>query len=222
MPVQLEVSLNDDAVRRLLDVIQAKSRNMKPAFRIIGETIKASVERSFEIGGRPDKWARLRQVTIKERLEKRKWPGQILVRSGALKRSINYRAESDHAVVGSTSKYAAVHQFGAKKGSFGTFTVHVAGKFRKVGKAGRSGATLYEDSGYSRKKGKRFKKSGSAGRSGGTLYEYSESPGRVRVRAHYRRVKMPWGDIPARPFLVIQDEDYEDIHDALTAYFFGK
>jgi phage gpG-like protein len=27
------------------------------------------------------------------------------------------------------------------------------------------------------------------------------------VRAHTRRVSLPWGDIPARPFLMLQDED---------------
>jgi len=40
----------------------------------------------------------------------------------------------------------------------------------------------------------------------------------VRVRAHTRRMPVPWGDIPSRPFLMFQDEDWQDIGEAIDEY----
>ena len=41
-----------------------------------------------------------------------------------------------------------------------------------------------------------------------------------RVRAHQRtvRLKLPWGDIPARPFMLIQPEDITDITELINRY----
>jgi phage virion morphogenesis protein len=39
--------------------------------------------------------------------------------------------------------------------------------------------------------------------------------GRVHVRAHERRMKIPWGDIPARSFMIIQTEDWGEMREAL-------
>lgn len=33
----------------------------------------------------------------------------------------------------------------------------------------------------------------------------------ITVRAHNRKMKLPWGDIPARPFLLLQDDDVVEI-----------
>lgn len=43
----------------------------------------------------------------------------------------------------------------------------------------------------------------------------------VNVRAHTRQQKIPWGDIPARPFLMVQDEDWDEIREELTDFLFG-
>ena len=40
----------------------------------------------------------------------------------------------------------------------------------------------------------------------------------VKVGAHTRRQPLPWGDIPARPFMLIQDEDWDEIHDTLVNF----
>ncbi len=44
------------------------------------------------------------------------------------------------------------------------------------------------------------------------------SPVTATVKGHTRSVKLPWGDIPARPFLMIQDEDWDEIRAELGGY----
>uniref|UniRef100_A0A7C4RQV6 Phage virion morphogenesis protein n=1 Tax=Desulfatirhabdium butyrativorans TaxID=340467 RepID=A0A7C4RQV6_9BACT len=44
--------------------------------------------------------------------------------------------------------------------------------------------------------------------------------GKVEARTHTRRQILPWGDIPARPSLMVQDEDWTTIRDTLTHYIF--
>ena len=38
------------------------------------------------------------------------------------------------------------------------------------------------------------------------------------VSAHSRSMLMPWGNIPARPFMMFQDVDVQEITDAMTRY----
>jgi phage virion morphogenesis protein len=40
----------------------------------------------------------------------------------------------------------------------------------------------------------------------------------IPVREHTREVTTPWGDVPARPFLVVQDEDWTEIEDILLGW----
>lgn len=40
----------------------------------------------------------------------------------------------------------------------------------------------------------------------------------ITVRAHTRQMTVPWGDIPARPYLGLSDDDRSDLLDALNAY----
>jgi phage virion morphogenesis protein len=41
------------------------------------------------------------------------------------------------------------------------------------------------------------------------------------VREHTRQQLMPWGDVPARPFMMIQDEDWQQMKDVLNQYIFS-
>ena len=54
------------------------------------------------------------------------------------------------------------------------------------------------------------------------IHEYTRrikgSRGRATVRAHTRQLTVPWGDIPARPFLGLSDADRQDLLDALSEY----
>ncbi len=43
-----------------------------------------------------------------------------------------------------------------------------------------------------------------------------------KVRAHARKQAMPWGDIPARPFMLLQADDLVEIKDMVGAYLTGR
>lgn len=43
-------------------------------------------------------------------------------------------------------------------------------------------------------------------------------PREVKVRAHEREAALPWGDIPARPFMLVQDEDWEEMRESLAEF----
>ena len=38
---------------------------------------------------------------------------------------------------------------------------------------------------------------------------------KVPVKAHTKQMAVPWGDIPARPFLMVQPSDWADIKEVL-------
>lgn len=40
----------------------------------------------------------------------------------------------------------------------------------------------------------------------------------VKVKAHTRRMLVPWGDIPARPFMAVQTEDWDEIRESMLDY----
>ena len=177
--VEIKISIDDKEAQDLLGRIQRNLGNLKPAMEIIGETVQTSIQRNFEKGGRPKKWKGLSETTKKERQKKGKWPGLILVRSGVsggLMGSISYRALGGSVILSANKKSAATHQFGAKKGSFGTIVANVRAHLRK----GRT------------------------------------------VRAHTRTMRLPWGDIPARPFMMVQDEDWSEIRHALVEFIAGS
>ena len=41
---------------------------------------------------------------------------------------------------------------------------------------------------------------------------------KVNVKGHSRKSILPWGDIPARPFLMVQDEDWPEIGNAVMGF----
>ena len=41
---------------------------------------------------------------------------------------------------------------------------------------------------------------------------------KVSVKAHSREMKVPWGDIPARPFMMVQGEDWDEIRETLLDF----
>ena len=173
--VTLDVELKDQAVMRLLEKVRNRLGHMLPAMKIIGEIVRTSVVRNFEVGGRPIRWAPLSKTTLDRRKGTRIFRRQGF--AGGLLGSVYARAENDEVRIGTNKPYGVVQQLGAKKGSFGTFTVNVKEHMRQL------------------KTGKQY-----------------------QVKAHTRRVKLPWGDIPARPFLMVQEQDWGEIREELTEY----
>ena len=178
--MDVSVTIKDKNVRKLLERIQKRTRNLKPAMSLIGEIVQESIERNFETGGRPRRWKALSETTKEQRRRRNQWPGQTLIvhgKAGGLMGGINYRPASDRVTIGVKKAYAAIQHFGAKKGSFGTVQAKVKEHVRRL----KSGETQ-------------------------------------RVRAHTRNTKIPWGDIPARPFMMVQDEDWNEIRESLWDY----
>lgn len=189
----IEIVANDKKVSELLLQIQKKLGDLTSANKIIGSTVRASVIRNFEKSGRPKKWKKHSALTKKLRGKGAK----ILMAqglAGGLAASINYQADKDSARIGTNKVYAAVHQFGAKKGSFGTFVETIRAHVRKI-------------KSRSLTRGKKRKR--------------KIASGVAFVKQHDRKVKLPWGDIPARPFLMVQKQDWDEIREALGEYFLG-
>jgi phage virion morphogenesis protein len=169
-----QITIHDEQVRASLNGMAARAGDLSRVMKIIAALVLVSVKRNFEVGGRPAKWAELKPSTLKKR---KSGGGPLVVQgnAGGLLGSIHSETTPTTATVGTDKIYAAVHQFGAKRGSFG---MGLVGSFKRTGVMG------------------------SLERGGGWDLS-SQRP-------------LPWGDIPARPFLVIQDVDREDILDVLV------
>lgn len=144
-----------NAVRSWLNAFRDAAARPEAAMRRIGEQLVVSTKRRFniEMSPRDGKWARNSLVTIARKGHSKPLKGK----TNALRDSIRYELQgSGKAVsVGSPLVYAAVQQFGARKGQFGTM---------------RNGAPI------------------------------------------------PWGDIPARPFLGRSDADQQMIFDEIRRH----
>lgn len=184
--VSLSITIKDQGIKRLLSDIQRRMGDLTPAMKIIGQIVRTSIVRNFEKGGRPSKWAPLSPAT----LARRKGRAKILMdrgMGGGLAGSIHDRADRDSVTVGTNKIYAAVHQFGAKKGAFGAVEANIKAHMRKITK----------------------------------IFGRPVKPRKVAVRAHTKKMKLPWGDIPARPFVMVQPEDWDEIRESLNDFLLG-
>jgi phage virion morphogenesis protein len=113
---------------------------------------------------------------------------KILTLYGYLRGTLVKQADSNSLRIGTPLVYGAIHQFGAAKGSFGTVTAHVNAYIRRL---------------KSRdvKQGRKIVAKGVA-----------------FVSAHTRQMTVPWGNIPARPFLGLSTDDRSDLLEALHDY----
>jgi len=168
----IKYTIYDSELQKKVGELAARIDNRKRAMEAIGDLAKESVRTNFAQGGRPDSWAKLKGRD-----------GQPLRYPGRLMNSIGRQVDGNTVHVGTNVVYAAVHHFGAKKGSFGTFAVKVGAHQRIVKQA--FGKVL-------------------------------PAPVTAAVSAHSRSVKLPWGDIPARPFMLLQRDDVEDINQLLA------
>lgn len=167
----ISIRIEDQALKVLLNQAAARFDNLKPLNERIAELMAASIRENFEAGGRPAKWKPSKRAKGQR--------GQTLRDTNVLMNSITGKGAATRAVAGTTDKRAAVHHFGAKRGSFGTVQAAVRAHLRKI-------------------RGKEQK-----------------------VRSHSRQQQMPWGDIPARPFMLLQPDDLVEIKGMVGAYLTG-
>jgi len=168
----ITLTVDDSQVRQLLSDIGKRAGNLRPALSAVGALVRESIRTNFAQGGRPAPW---------KEVKGRK--GQPLRDTGRLMNSITRKVTGSEVRVGTNAVYAAVQHFGARKGSFGTFSQQVKPHMRMVRQV--FGREL-------------------------------PFPVWAKVGSHTRRTKLPWGDIPARPFMMVQDEDLVEIRETLT------
>ncbi|MBU8912335.1 MAG: phage virion morphogenesis protein [Desulfobacterales bacterium] len=132
----IEVEIDDKGVMDLLSATQARMRDMKPAFKNIGEYMVREREKLFKYErdpeGRP--WQKLKVKTYHGLFKKRKRytkkgaltkgfqrmlaGKKILTQDHHLRRTV-YIAGSDQVVISPSKNaqdYAAIHQFGGEAG----------------------------------------------------------------------------------------------------------
>lgn len=136
----INVEIKDKEIKRLFTRLQRNVKDLRPAFREIGEIVRSSMIRNFQVGGRPDKWTptKIRSIyqaytgkktksgasrkvyTIRGRLTKgfnRYSSGRkTLIDTARLQNSVTVRAEADRVVVGTNVIYARIHQLGGMAG----------------------------------------------------------------------------------------------------------
>lgn len=160
----VEVTLTQDEITRALAQIEAHLSDMTPLMQDIGDLLQNSTTERFGEGKDPDgnAWAPKSQATIaRQRKGEAKGANAsidfrpLFGPSRRLSSEIHYQADAKSVEIGSSLIYAAVQQFGATKGQFGTMA---------------NGAPV------------------------------------------------PWGDIPARPFLGISEDDKNGIIQTITEY----
>ena len=184
-------------VSELLGRCLQRFGDLKTPLNLIGQIVRTSVIRNFEVEGRPDKWRELAPSTVRERGSAH----PILRRmgyAGGLAGSINHRVESDCVLIGTNKVYAAVHQFG---GTIKTRDRFQTLAFRTSAKRDREGNVLIPSGRFmSRKEAGRRK-------TGATRIAIARIGGRI--------------NIPARPFLMLQDEDIPEMIETLKEYLLG-
>jgi phage virion morphogenesis protein len=131
--IKITMNLDADAAKAMLSALSASMKDMTPVLKPIGETIRTSIVKNFEVGGRPQGWMKLSPLTvIKARgyktarakgnvfnvgVKAGESGKKILVSSGRLMKSINVQQVSAReVVVGTNVVYAAIHHFGGQAG----------------------------------------------------------------------------------------------------------
>ena len=138
--MQIDVEIKDKEIKRLFTRLKSNVKDLRPAFREIGEVVRSSVIRNFQEGGRSDKWTptKIRSIyqaytgtktksgatrkvyTIRGRLTKgfnRYSSGRkTLFDTARLQNSVTVQAQADRVVVGTNVIYARIHQLGGMAG----------------------------------------------------------------------------------------------------------
>lgn len=166
--VTLKIDRSD--FEKTFGVILSNLQNRETAMADIGAIGRESVRLNFHEGGRPASWKALK---VRQ--------GQPLRDKNRLMNSITSTVGTNSVNIGTNVEYAAVHHFGARKYSFGSFTFTVPAHDRLIAKGKNRGK-------------------------------------KTRVREHTRTMKLPWGDIPARPFMLLQDDDILDMQEILAKH----
>lgn len=153
----------------------------EPLKRSIQKVMAPSFQKNFDAGGRPDAWEPWSEATLEIRERMGVSGGNILVRSGSLRRAMGqlniWRITKTTAIITDLPAnvwYGAIHQAGYEAGSMKS---RIA---RHGGDAGAALQSLIDEQKMAMRTGTTVKTAGAA-------------------------------PIPARPFVMFQDEDEDDV-----------
>jgi len=186
------IEVDDARLKALLRKVHDRLADMTPVMRRIGEYLFASVQENFEQGGRysaEGSWMG----------GSRKWKPLSPV---TVKRRTE-RGRWPGKILIQNARLASSLHVKADRDSAALATNVPYGKVHQYGaKKGEFGKKTFIQ--HVREHLRRVK--GSAKK--------------TKVRAHERKITLalPWGNIPARPFMVAQPEDVRDIEDLLMSY----
>lgn len=198
MPVS--VTVNSERAIIGLDKFALGIRQNDELMRQIGAGMLVSVRRTFRDEGVPaGSWPRLSPNTVRTNPRIYGAGHKLLVRSGALLNSITYRVMTGAVEVGTSIRYAAVHQFGSRDYGYGARTLAQDQATAKVG--AYSYRRLQAELGTTLLRGRKRKIQGPRGMRN------------VNVRGHERHQ-----NIPPRPFLVFRPEDPARIRGIVQRY----
>lgn len=112
----MAITIDDDQVLHALDDMQARSKALHPAMKVIGEAMVASTHERFRDKEAPDgtPWAPLSSTTAKRKGHDRILEGA----SNQLARQISYEASDDSLEWGSSMIYAAMQHYGGEQSEF--------------------------------------------------------------------------------------------------------
>ena len=160
------ITTNISDIQREIDATFKRADNLRPVMRKIAGDMLNSIDEAFNEQRDPvtnESWDDLQDSTKANRRQgpNRTFNGvfQILRDTGRLANSMSSDYGNDYAQAGTNVVYAPTHQFGARKGAYGT---------------------------------------------------------------NSRGGPIPWGDVPARPFLGFSDELVDSIEDDLFNYLSGR
>lgn len=175
--MEMRIQIDDARLQEVLARSIERCENKQQALRAVGAIVRESIRTNFREGGRTDKWQPSKRGSADA------IPGRrvgTLRDTNRLMNSFTIKADQNSVVVGTNVEYAATHQYGAAKFSFGTVVAKVPAHYRTF--RGRF---------------------------------------QIKVKAHDRKMKLPWGNIPARPFMHIQTDDIRDIEEIMAAHIIG-
>jgi len=195
--VAIKVIHEDREVRQLFRGIVGHLGNMKPGMEIVGQIVRGSVIKNFEVEGRPRWQKSLRAIRT---------GGITLTRTRRLAKSVNYKATSVAVEIGSNVIYARIHQLGGEinppaRDRILHFRRNTVDLFANQDLANRhvhmpNGRTLH------------FRRNAGAGFSKPRKAHFG-----MKVAGKAYVIHMP-----QRQFLMIQDEDWAEIRTALEAF----
>ncbi len=111
-----EITVDDRDLQQKLAKLDKAVFNTRPFFGVVGEILKTSIVRNFEVGGRYSAVGDWHGGNLKWQETVAATNRKILVKESLLLDSINWVAGLDSVEVGSNVAYSAIHNFGGKAG----------------------------------------------------------------------------------------------------------